>query len=280
MEKLPLPLPVLMAVVGGAFGGSRLGFVMCMVVLMVVCLLTPVLYYGTMAWIGKTIKKKIEEIDRSLIGTDVHLGSVDLNLAYGRLVINDLIVDNPTHENGTKIFKNEYLLKCHRLVFDLDMEELFLSMFKHIVVEELELDEVDAIVEYNSMFVGAGESNLQRILDFMKNKKKKDAKNKQEPEQKVPEKKVEANKNDKKDQKKKGGRKVELLKVELNDIGAKLSATRGLSSRIAVSDIRYKNFTKQVGESAMDDIVYILLQSIGKSILANIAGNEFAKKHM
>merc|ERR1712216_823036 len=160
-------------------------------------------------------------------------------------------------------FTSEYLFKANRLIIDLDVGELFISRGKHILIEEFELNGIDAIIEYKSIVFGQGTSNLQTVLDFIKKRKK---------EKKAADADVLSNETRKEKEAGKSDHEITLQKVEFVDVGAKMATTLG-ATRVACADVKYKNFQVETGHSAptAEELLPILLKSIMKSVMLNIS---------
>lgn len=272
LDKLPLPLPVCLGLLFGAIGSAIFGFVNFMIVLLVLSIITPILYRWLMECVANMIKAYIEKVDRDIIGVDVHIRQVDLSVCYGRLVIYDLRVENPPG------FYNKHLLQAQRIVFDLDVEEIFKSRTKRIAVEELGLHGIQVTIEYNSMVFGTGTSNLDTILDFMSKAQApenqaedvRDSDSSKEQEE-GSEDQTDGRGQQKKESEEATEREIILHKVDFIDVGAKL-ATKVAATQLACADIRYKNFEKETGSKGLGTsaIVGILFTSLIKSVMANV----------
>eukprot|EP00747_Dinoflagellata_sp_TGD_P085456 gnl/TRDRNA2_/TRDRNA2_162893_c0_seq1.p1 gnl/TRDRNA2_/TRDRNA2_162893_c0~~gnl/TRDRNA2_/TRDRNA2_162893_c0_seq1.p1 ORF type:complete len:217 (-),score=51.35 gnl/TRDRNA2_/TRDRNA2_162893_c0_seq1:227-877(-) len=213
------------------------------------------------------LKDYVEKVDRDFIGVDIHIGRVDLCLCYGRVLIHNLQVDNP------KGYKSRYLLQSKEVVIDVDMLELMLTKGKHLVVEELKLEGIDAIIEYDSVIAGSffGTSNLQTILNFMDNKDQDEqAAEAEKAEKEEEEDEVDQNK-------KKEKRKYTVQLVQFLDVGAKMAGKFG-GMRIACADTRFKHFSEQFGVHSVGQVIALLVKSMLKSIISNVAGKEAGNK--
>lgn len=275
LELLALPLPVTIGMLSGGCMGSLLGFWRFLFLSLLFFGIAPPIYHFAMKLLGQKLRAYIELVDRDYLGVDVHIGELSLCLCTARFVIKDFQIDNPEG------YKADYLIKVGQVILDLDVLELVASRGKKIVVEEFTLDGVDVIVEYDSFLIGKGKSNINVLMDFMANRGKKD--DEDDPAKKKPE----ENKKKKDDGKGKAEkvpdpnpRKTIIEKVAIIDVGAKVQSNIGLGQRAALADTRYKHFTEQFKATKMVDILGILLKSITKSLIANVAGKAFADKSL
>lgn len=278
LELLALPLPVSIALLVGGCLGNMVGFKHFCVLMIVFFGLAPVVYKHLMHKLGIKVKEYIELVDRDHLGVDIHIGELDVCLCYARVVVNDFQVDNP------KGYKSQHFVKCKQIIIDVDMMELVMSKGSKVVVEEFTLVGIDAIIEYDSVILGAGKSNYDTIMEFMRNRGKKtsDAKHAPDKPKKKPD--VEPTEDDaaqdtkeKKNTKKKG-RQYELHKVAIVDVGARVQSSIGIGPRVGVADIKYAHFTKQFKPDNLTDIVGILLKSLVKSVVANVGGKAMSDK--
>lgn len=268
--------------------GSRLGFrnfAICMVLFFGI---TPVIYHKLMDILGKKLKEYIELHDQEYLGVDVHIEELHMCICYARFTFKGFRIDNP------KGYNSEYLMHCNEVTLDLDLLEIICSKGKKIVVEEFTIDNVDVIMEYDSIIVGAGKSNVDTVLDFMshRNDKKEgddddDASKKDETGDEKPKEeekpKDEKEKKDGKDEKegdskKKSKRETKIQKVAIVDVGARVQASTGLGQRAAIADMRYNSFSEQFKAQTPVDILGIILKSIMKSIITNVAGKAIGQK--
>merc|ERR1719163_1856891 len=123
------------------------------------------LYFWGSRFLGRVAASTIERIDQGLLGVDIDIEDTDVQLWFGRIDLLNVTVNNPPG------FQSEYLLKAHRISLDLDMLALVCSLGRKIVIEELTLDTIDAIIEYDGYVYGT--SNVQKVLDFLENKSEK-----------------------------------------------------------------------------------------------------------
>merc|ERR1719163_1582992 len=251
------------------------------------------LYLWGSRFLGRVAASTIERIDQGLLGVDIDIEDTDVQLWFGRIDLLNVTVNNPEG------FQSEYLLKAHRITIDLDVLALVCSLGKRIVIEELTLDTIDAIIEYDGYVYGT--SNVQKVLDFLE----KDAVKEDDPAAPAvaaaaaapataggaPTGAAEAPKGTDAAP----GPQVQLKKVAVLDIGLKASTKLGAVSgawmhseggvagvRASVADIEFENFTEEFGTKSTGEIVLFLLTVVCKSAMkmgvANLAGKATADR--
>lgn len=268
LHNLPLPPPVCVALLIGASAGACAGLVRCIELFIVLSVVSPILYKCAMGYVSVAVKDYIELVDRDHIGVDIHIGKLDISLCSGRALIHDLKIDNPEG------YSSEHLFKAKRISIDVDVAELIASKMQHIVIEVLELNNIDAVIEYKSVVFGHGPSNLQTVLDFMgksKTTKKPILEDGSKPTLTADPALVSEDKPAKKK------RDITLQKVEFVDVGAQMVTSFNMTTiartHLACADMRYKDFEAETSSKGLDviELVAILLKSIMKSVMVNIA---------
>jgi len=260
---------------------------------------TAAYVYGSKL-VGKAVAMALMEYDRDYIGVDVHVGHIDVSLFSGRIDIQHFQVDNPEG------YQAEYLFKAERISIDIGMKRLLASRGGLIVIKELSLLKIDAIIEYDGYINALSTTNFETVLDFMKkrgeDRSRNDAPEAPEPAQEnLPQEtccqKVSRRCCGKSEAKKESGRKTVVRKVQLIDIGVKIAnkfgqhmnnfshavagvdAEAGIAGmRVAVADMEWGNFSEEnQGVQSTVDMMSIIIRSLLKTILANIAGRNLAE---
>ncbi|CAK0892152.1 unnamed protein product [Prorocentrum cordatum] len=107
------------------------------------------------------IIEAIEVLDDLVLGVDVQLEDLQINLFSGRVQITQLVIDNPEG------YSTEYLLDAHTIMIDVSMSAFLCTFGRHLVVEEIVLRDVDIIYDK-----GLFTSNVSDVLDHIKGNKK------------------------------------------------------------------------------------------------------------
>mmetsp|Transcript_76595 Transcript_76595/g.144303 ORF Transcript_76595/g.144303 Transcript_76595/m.144303 type:complete len:346 (+) Transcript_76595:47-1084(+) len=115
----------------------------------------------------RRVHYEIQERDRDLIGTDIHIEKIDANIITGRIWIYGLDIDNMKDFTADTIFRADYIL------VDFDIQRLLMSFFTHIKIEELALSGVHVTVEHTLL-----NSNVSEMIKFIKDKVEKGQKEK------------------------------------------------------------------------------------------------------
>lgn len=223
----------------------------------------PIALWAIAAFLGRSIKFGIETCDRLFIGTDVTINKLETNIFQGVIFIDTLEVQNP--EAGK--YDSPYLLRAGVVHIDLDMWALVCSFFRHVKIEKLEFKQVDVIYEK-----GWQSSNVQDVLGFLKGKGSGSTKAAVEGSK-------EADGSEPQNESRIG---VTLHEVMVEDVGARVQAQMlgGRGMRVSVGDIGYKDFAEEVGESTMGPIIQVLLKSVLKTVIVNVAGKQVGERCM
>jgi len=270
------------------------------------------LYLWGSRFLGRVAASTIERIDQGLLGVDIDIEDTDVQLWFGRIDLLNVTVNNPPG------FSSEYLLKAHRITIDLDVLALVCSLGKKIVIEELTLDTIDAIIEYDGYVYGT--SNVQKVLDFLEKNAEKpddeaapaaaapaapdsvgvpaDAPGQAPEKQGAEEYAIHSGTTEAPTATEAPhGPEVQLRKVAVLDIGLKAATKLGAVSgmwmhseggvagvRASVADIEFENFTEEFGAKSTGQIVKYVLTIVCKSAVktsvANLAGKDAADRRL
>lgn len=71
-----------------------------------------------------------------------------------------------------------------------------------------------------------------------------------------------------------------LHEVKIKDVGLRIQGKMlgGKGVVLSIGDIKYEDFSAQVGDSYLDDIVQVLLKSVLKTVLSNVVGTAFSNR--
>eukprot|EP00931_Biecheleriopsis_adriatica_P030423 TRINITY_DN17930_c0_g1_i1.p1 TRINITY_DN17930_c0_g1~~TRINITY_DN17930_c0_g1_i1.p1 ORF type:complete len:303 (+),score=54.48 TRINITY_DN17930_c0_g1_i1:54-962(+) len=244
---LPLPLPVFLALLVGAVGASLLGIWAFLLLVVAISIASPIIYQACMQQLANQLKAYMQREDRHMFGVDFHIRAIDLNLCYGQVTFHDMQIDNPAG------FNSKYLLKAKSIMLDVNALELVRTRGQHVLVEEMKFEEVDVVIEYDGVLFGSafGNSNLQKVRDYMRNRPAK-----QQP-------------NDDSEKSDKPHRKYTFQKVAFYDIGVKL-ASEVAETRTECADLRFKNFSEEVDSQHLMELLSHLVHSITETTLKSI----------
>jgi len=188
--------------------------------------------------ISGLVRYGIDEFGPEVVGVDVDVKYSYVSILRGIVDIRDLVVSNPSG------YQTPYLLRAGRILVDLDSSKLYGSCcnLDHVTVSTIELQDVDIVLETKAKGIW-GTSNVQEVIDFMEDKGTVDL-NEKPPN-------------------------LTLYELNVKNVRVHLRYDQllGATSTIAIADMHYQSFSKQVGSYAVDDIIKIILKSILKSTL-------------
>lgn len=231
--------------------------------------------------VGLAIEFGVETFDRSIIGVDMEIGKLSVNLCEGNVVMHGFKMRNPDSYNS------DHLLECKKVRVDIDMCRLLFSGFREIRVEALYFKRVDIIYEKSWK-----SSNIHDVLEFLRGpgtdtKAGGMAQSALSPRADPPEsaslpgvEPAMGATGSMRRRKPKHEYKLTLEKVDLEDIAFRAQAQMlgGRGARVSVPDISYDHFTKEMGEHYIEFIIKNLLKTVLKSIAANVMGQSVANK--
>lgn len=236
---------------------------MCVCIGFVLLVLGLLFYFGAMM-LGRSIKSAIETFDKRFIGVDIEIGDLSVAICSGRVDIHGLVVKNPEG------YKSPYLLNATSVVVDLNTTALFTSFGHRIEVDELKLEDIDVIVEYDRAL--GGTSNVDRVLEHLNHDNKPSEKKNQHVQDTM-------NETGKAPPTKAASNEILLHKVLFSKIGARV-ATKLAGMRVALGDISFDDFSKENGAHLLEDLVFIIMKSFSKTLMVNITGKSFVDKFM
>lgn len=196
------------------------------------------------------------------LNLDFEVGFWQCSLVTGRCEVKDLVVKNPPGYNSP------YLLKAKRMYVNLGMSATVCSGMKRLVLDEVTLDDVDAMVEYDGPL--SSTSNLHKVVGML-NRKQEDSPSTSRSKKTNP--------LSRRLRMKAKEMTTELRKVQLKNVGFMFYVT---GTRVAMSNMYYDNFSSQFAEAddAVSQVIWEVLQTLSKSILATVAGKTAAEQMM
>lgn len=210
----------------------------------------------------KSFERAVEADIKAVAHLDVEIADLKFHPFSGYIEVLGLLIKNP------EPFKNDdkhFFLKAGLIRLDIGMWKLIKSRGKDIHIDEVTAAGMEVIIEYSGYF--GGKSNVHAIMEKMSDNEKG-----AKPADDEKPAKTDATANQEGD---KARTNVILHKVCFEDIGMKLE-TKLTGAHVSAGDINYKDFAEEVGSSVVDDIIYELLKSLGKTLLEHMAGQNFA----
>jgi len=238
--------------------------------------------------IGKAVEAGIESFDTMIIGTDVHIGQLELNPFTGRMEVDDLVVDNPPNHG----YASEYLLKSTKILIDIDMGKLILTLGREVHLEAIEFVGLEVIFEKS-----LHSSNVHDILDFMKKQRAARQTVKRTPSP-LGNKAESSPAHPVLEETTKSVAWVEagvqattrtgwvVHRVIMEDVSLMITMTggHGHGAHLAIGDVKYDDFRatrqarQEAGESGFDDIIRLILRTLLKTVGANLPGGETLRR--
>mmetsp|Transcript_61502 Transcript_61502/g.170533 ORF Transcript_61502/g.170533 Transcript_61502/m.170533 type:complete len:435 (+) Transcript_61502:48-1352(+) len=229
------------------------------------------------------LRQGIHSLNRRAFGCETEIDELELNIYSGYLRMNGLVVRNPKTKTGS--YTSAYLLKAGRVAFKIDMLSFVCSLGMAMEVQRLVCKDFDVIYERSKTSSNVHDI-LQHLLDEEKPKTsgehKKDKTRhgmfawfRREEHEKEPELTNEDHSVQLRDESK---MVVRLRTVVVEDVGVRAQAQvfGGHGFRVAVGDIRYEDFTKELGDG--HHLVEAMLKELMKSLLKTIVVNVVGKK--
>lgn len=208
-------------------------------------------------FLGSSIRAAIHRLDKTLLGVQVNVGHLSLNLFDGYLDCDHLTVYNPPG------YSSQYLMQATKVLVDVDIGQMVTSCMNKVSVDKLVFKGVTANYERKW-----GTSNMQEVLQFIEEKtaqlnllKSKDSK------KSMPSSQAASSKSS-----------FELHRVDVQNILVNVRPSGGIGDymnfEMEAADVYYQDFDKEVGYTIIDDIVKELLRSLLKTVISNVAGKQ------
>jgi len=150
------------------------------IVLVVFCI---ALLFSSAKVIGMAIKMVIESADQELIGVDITIDKVALNLFKGYVHIKKLVVHNPVEElayakndqgklvgtpTGNKCdWKSEYIAKVDLVLIKINVGRILSTLGHEFELQNLSVKGVHFVVEKPNMDLQAKNTNVEYIINYL-----------------------------------------------------------------------------------------------------------------
>jgi len=286
---------ILIAALCGVVSASDVGvfftrerFYHILVIITVISLVAVVLLVAALcticcagAYVGKVAKGVIMRIDRDAIGVDVTIGNLVVAAHTGKVEVFDVMLLNP------EPYSSEYLLKAGHVKVDIDMCQFLRTGMRHLTIQSLVLQDVDTIWEK----MGFTQSNIKAILDFVEAKQEEKVQQRQQQQQSQQQ----LQPQQRRSSCVRGARDlavtaatVELIptrtltirEVVVKDVGVKLASHMlgGAGVRLALGDVAIRDVSAVRTHDIAEDIAHVVLNSVLKTIVENVAGKSLGEE--
>jgi len=250
------------------------------VVAVAVCALLQLVIWLLKAAASRVIRLAVEAWDVDILGVDVRVGEISLNVFNGVVDVSHVVLQNPPG------FSSDFLLKASRIVIDVDMVSLLMGR-KHIHVEKVLLKDVEIMYERRLTC-----SNISYVVDFIGAGKPAPAaaakssggaaESAPEARQSRPARasaKAQEQQQQQQQQEQEHSRAVKLHQVEVKDAAVTLVQNVvgcPCALRIAMADF----FEKDIAQDhvSVQQIVTLVVATILKSAIAAVGGRRFANR--
>jgi hypothetical protein len=197
----------------------------------------------------------VERIDKYLLGVDSSVDNVKLDIFTGKLTLSGILLSNPEG------YDSPYLLAAKELHIDIDMEEYFRSRLYHLSIERLLLTDVQVYHEHGK----EGRTNTRDVMQYLTEGDGSDA---------VA---AAASTTDTKETWQDWicrDVRVSLHEFKVQDLVVKLHHLGPLHT-VDCSDIYYKDYEAEVGDSVIDDLALFVVRTILKTAVSDVAKHIF-----
>lgn len=195
-------------------------------------------------FLGRTVRAGFHNFDRRILGVRTDIRSLTVHPLDGFVDVEGLEINNP---DG---YSSPYLLKARTVMVDLDMPLLVRSGFKVISIQNLIFQDVHAILEQK-----LDGSNMEDVLNYIQGTV---------PPLELEDDVVYA---------------IHHVAMENVSITVRPSGPIGeyIYADVAAADVNYKDFSAEVGETYMNEIVRELLKTLLKTLISGVAGKQVGR---
>jgi len=200
---------------------------------------------------GELVRQGIHTYDRDLVGVDITVGAVDVQLGHGIVHLRDLVVNNPPGYNA------HHLLTIRDMMIDIDTQHLAATCFdtSDLIVEKVRLLHVDIVSETRG-FGWNMTSNVQEVLNFISTN---------EPEQVATV--VEVAPSD--------GRGLSMHEIIVDGVvvtrQSHTMTNMGIPGvKIALPRIHFQDFAEEFGNKRLDEMIKLLVKRILYAVLHHV----------
>eukprot|EP00928_Gymnodinium_smaydae_P002133 TRINITY_DN10757_c0_g1_i2.p1 TRINITY_DN10757_c0_g1~~TRINITY_DN10757_c0_g1_i2.p1 ORF type:complete len:426 (-),score=112.75 TRINITY_DN10757_c0_g1_i2:14-1291(-) len=194
--------------------------------------------------IGQVLEEGIETLDVLLLGVEVDIGALSVDIIRGVIQIKQLKIHNPPG------WREDHLLEAAKLRLDLNLWTLFTSMLQDIEIDSLQLIDVD--ITYSKTY--GGSSNVGDLLKFLAGDKPKP------PPPATPGKKTPANPEQ-------VHKEVVLHEFKMIGVGATIHTGCG-HMRVTVPNVYEKDFATYPGGRTIKEIVHGIVKCITRDLMS------------
>lgn len=198
-------------------------------------------------WLGWLVKQAVQRLDRRVLGVDVEVKRIIPFLCRGVLHVRGLTVRNPEG------YAAPYLLKAEKIAMDIQMQKLFGSCFKNVVIQHLVIQDVDLVLQK-----GWTSSNVGDMLAYLQRKK---------PPAEQPVKQSEAQEDHS------STTAMSLRRVNIENVKGRafLNFSGSYGPEIKLGDVNYNNLADETGARVASEVCKVILMAVLSNLQLNIS---------
>eukprot|EP00427_Karlodinium_veneficum_P016895 CAMPEP_0169124794 /NCGR_PEP_ID=MMETSP1015-20121227/34521_1 /TAXON_ID=342587 /ORGANISM="Karlodinium micrum, Strain CCMP2283" /LENGTH=339 /DNA_ID=CAMNT_0009188247 /DNA_START=198 /DNA_END=1217 /DNA_ORIENTATION=+ len=244
---------------------SKTFWIVLAAVIVVGCLgpLGPCGLYILARIIGEAVEHTIEYYSLDFFGCQVDLDWIDVGIFHGYIHISNLKVENPRAD--TK-YSSEYLLQADEIYVDVDMLKLIRSWMTVYEIEKITF--VNMHINYERPYLGSNKSNLQDVLDHLKNTPEESAPRAVEPVKAKPKRflgvPLLGGIGNARTVQHESSTKMYVREVRIEQVSAKMALRGNPVLSIRVPPINYEDFSKSHRNA---DTAHKVMRAMAKEIL-------------
>ncbi|CAE7692528.1 unnamed protein product, partial [Symbiodinium pilosum] len=199
----------------------------------------PIFICAAKAIMGSRVANGLKALSDLVLKMESRVDSVYVDIHEGIICIDGLELKNPQNRE----WRSPYLLTAKRVRCHVLFREFAKSKFRHLTVQELNISGVELM--YEKTF---DSSNVNDVLN-----KISEVKDNLKPRENQPP-------------------QLTFRRVIVEDIAVRLQGLMAAMANIAAADLRYEDFSEEVGPVGPEFLIVLLLKTLLKSAVSNVLG--------
>ncbi|CAE7545177.1 APC8 [Symbiodinium natans] len=199
----------------------------------------PIFVFSAKAIMGSRVASGLKALSDLVLKMESRVDSVYVDIHEGIICIDGLEMKNPQNRE----WRSPYLLTAKRIRCHVLFRDFAKSKFRHLTVQELNISGVELM--YEKTF---DSSNVNDVLN-----KIAEVKDNLKPKENEPP-------------------RLTFRRVVVEDIAVRLQGLVAAMANIATADLRYEDFSEEVGPVGPEFLIVLLLKTFLKSAVSNVLG--------